>query len=136
MEGKMAVITSEWAANPLGHQGPESYAPLDRRAPEEPTGGARVAYLHPQTAEHSQPNDRSAENLDVLIQRAAADSMDEIDNVIRDLESMREMLRNRGEQASRYVAGYASLCQASMTAMKIISNHLKVWKDSPDRSSY
>jgi len=132
----MAVISSEWAKNPLGHQGPEAYAPPDRRAPEEPTDGARVAFLHPQTAEHNQPNDRSAENLDALIQRVAAASMDEIDNVIRDLESMREMLRNRGEQASQYIVSYATLCQASMTAMKIISNHLKVWRDSPDRSAY
>jgi hypothetical protein len=127
----MAVIPSERAMpNP---QGPEMYAPPDRRAPEEPSGGARVAFLRPQTAEPSQSNDRSAENLDGLIQRVAGASMDEVDHVIRELESIREMLRNEGERVSQQIAGYAGLCQASMTAMKILSNSLKAWKDSPDR---
>jgi hypothetical protein len=130
----MAVIPSEWAMpNPLSHQGPEVYAPPDRRLPEEPSSGARVAFLRPQSAEHSQSNDRSTESLDALIQRVAGASMDEIDHVIRELESMREMLRNEGERVSQQIAGYAALCQASTTAMKIFSNSLKVWKDSPDR---
>ena len=132
----MAVIPSEWAMpNPLGHQGPEMYAPPDRRVPEEPGNGARVAFLRPQTAEHSQSNGRSSENLDVLIHRVAGTSMDEIDHVIRELENMREMLRNEGERVSQQIAAYAALCQASTTAMKIFSNSLKVWKESPDRSA-
>jgi hypothetical protein len=84
----------------------------------------------------SQANDRSAENLDALVQRIAGTAMDEIDHAIRELESVREMLRNQGERVSQQIAGYASSSQASMTAMKIISNNLKVWNDSLDRSAY
>src|SRR5215831_5311647 len=100
-EGKMVMILSDRAMpNPLSHQGPEVYAPPHRRVPEEPVSDARIAFLRPQTAEHSQSN-RSAENLDVLIQRVAGNSMDEIDHVILELEAMREMLRNEGARDSQ-----------------------------------
>jgi hypothetical protein len=130
------MIPSDRAVpNPLSYQGPEVYAPPHRRVPEGPGNDARIAFLRPQPAEHSQSNNQSAEHLDALIQRVAGKSMDEIDHVILELESMREMLRNEGERVSQQIAGYAALCQASMTAMKIISGSLKVWKDSPDRSA-
>ena len=54
--------------------------------------------------------------------------MDEIDSVIRELEGIREMLRDEGEQVSREIAGYAGLSQASMSAMKVISDSLRAWK--------
>ena len=57
--------------------------------------------------------------------------MEEIDRVIRELEGVRDMLRNEGERVSREIAGYASLSHASMTAMKVIADSLKQWKDAP-----
>ena len=39
------------------------------------------------------------------------------------------MLRNEGERVSRNLAGYASLNHASMTAMKVVGDNLKQWKD-------
>jgi hypothetical protein len=55
--------------------------------------------------------------------------MDEIDGVIRDLEGVRDMLRNEGERVSREIAGYASLSHASMTAMKVIADSIRQLKD-------
>jgi hypothetical protein len=125
-EGKMAVIRPEWAiANPLA-PGPDAYAPPDRRAPEDPPSG--VAFLRGQTGDRSQSNEGSARNLDALIRRIAGTSMDEIDSVIRELEGMREMLRDEGERVSREIAGYAGLSQASMSAMQVISDSLRAWK--------
>jgi hypothetical protein len=60
--------------------------------------------------------------------------MEEIDRVIRELESVRAMLRNEGERVSREVAGYASLNHASMTAMKVIGDSIQQWKDGADKS--
>jgi hypothetical protein len=51
---------------------------------------------------------------------------------IRELERVRELLRNEGERISRDIAGYAGLSQASMAAAKIISDSLKIWKN-PER---
>src|ERR1019366_3899370 len=69
------------------------------------------------------------------IGRVAGGSMEEIERVIRELESVREMLRNEGERVSREIAGYASLSHAATTAMKVIADSLKQWKDAPDKSS-
>jgi hypothetical protein len=41
------------------------------------------------------------------------------------------MLRSEGERVSREIAGYASLSHASMTAMRVIGDSLKQWKDGP-----
>src|SRR5262245_16762583 len=109
--------------NPL-QNGPELYAPANRRVLEDPINGARVAVTR-ETVEC-----QSNAHFDVLIGRLAGSSMDEIDNVIRELEMMRELLRNEGERISRDIVGYAGLSQASMDAVKIISDSLEIWKDS------
>jgi hypothetical protein len=58
--------------------------------------------------------------------------MEEIDRVILELQGVRDMLRNEGERVSREIAGYASLNHAAMTAMKVIGDSLKQWKEGPD----
>jgi hypothetical protein len=124
----MAVIRPEWTiSNPL-NPGPEAYAPPSHRAPEEPADGAGVAVLRAQTAERDQSNEAFPENLNSLIQRVAATSMDEIDKVIRELEKMREVLHKEGERISREIASYASLSQLSVSSMKAISDSLAASK--------
>ena len=73
----------------------------------------------------------AAENGNALIRRVAGASMEEIDRVILELQGIRDMLRSEGERVSRELAGYASLSHASMTAMKVIGDSLKQWKDAP-----
>jgi hypothetical protein len=128
----MAAMRPE-SANPL-QTGPEVYAPSNRRVLEDPINGAHVAVTR-QTVERPQPNEVSNAHLDALIRRLADSSMDEIDNVIRELERMRELLRNEGERISRDIVGYAGLSQASMAAVKILSDSLEIWKDRPERSA-
>ena len=124
----MTVVRPDWGSANTLNPGPETYAPPDRRAPEQPYD-VRIAPLRPQT-EAGQSNDRSAGSLDALIRRIAGASMDEIDSVIRELERVRNMLCNEGERVSREIAGYAGLSRASMTAMKAISDSIKKWKDT------
>jgi hypothetical protein len=73
--------------------------------------------------------DPSVANLNGLIRRVADASIEEIDRIILELQGVRDMLRNEGERVSRNLAGYASLNHASMTAMKVIGDNLKQWKD-------
>jgi hypothetical protein len=74
--------------------------------------------------------DPSVENLNGLIQSVAGASIEEIDRIILELQGVRDMLRNEGERVSRNLAGYPSLNHASMTAMKVIGDNLKQWKDA------
>ena len=127
--------------------GPEKYAPPDRR-PSEIRGNtdqatantvegnirelARrdVSFLNPTRNETTPGKDPTIENLDVLIRQIAGDSMDEIDRVIRELESVRDMMRMEGERVSRELADYAGLSHAATKAMKVIADSIKQWKDA------
>jgi hypothetical protein len=122
----MAVIRPEWAITNALTPGPEVYAPPDRRPPEGPTH-ARIAAVRPQTAEADQSEDRSS-HLESLIRRVAGAAVNEIDSVVNELESVREMLRNESERVSREVAAYVVLNHASITAMKTIAANIKKWK--------
>jgi hypothetical protein len=126
--------------------GPEEFAP-DRHAPDRlgaisqaaanaVEGEIRefvrrdVAFLRRQRNEGD--TDPVSDNLNSLIRRVSGASMEEIDRVILELQGVRDMLRNEGERVSREIAGYASLSHAAMTAMKVIADSLKQWKEGPN----
>jgi hypothetical protein len=90
-----------------------------------------AAFPRRQRSEGDAAADVPAGNINTLIQRVAAASMEEIDRVILELQGVRDMLRSEGERVSRDISGYASLNQASMTAMKVIGGSLKQWRDAP-----
>jgi hypothetical protein len=130
--------------------GPEKFAPRNRRPPEKQSDVDQAAanavegeirefvrrdasFLHRQRSEVDAANDPAAETLNALIRRVAGDSMEEIDRVIRELESVRDMLRNEGERVSRELAGYASLSHAASAAMNVIADSIKQWKGVQDK---
>jgi len=82
-------------------------------------------------SEQEVPVEPVADNLNALIRRVSGASMEEIDRVISELQTVREMLRREGERVSREVAGYASLSHAAMTAMKVIGESVQQWKSAP-----
>ena len=60
--------------------------------------------------------------------------MEEIDQVILELQRVRDMLHGENERLSREIVRYASLSQHLMTAMKIIGENLKQWKGNAPES--
>ncbi len=132
--------------------GPEAYAP-NRKSPEKLSdvdqaaatafeGEIRefvrrdVAFLrrHPRGNEAELPSEPVVDNMNALIRRVSGASMEEIDRVILELQSVRDMLRSEGERVGREIAGYASLSHAAMTAMKVIGDSLTQWKNAPTNS--
>ncbi len=73
-------------------------------------------------------NGEPADNINVLIQRVAGQSVAEIERVIGELTQVRDMLRNEGDRVQREIAGSAALSQAAMTSMKIIGDSLTQWR--------
>lgn len=144
-----AIRPERLAADASGSEksGPEQYAPnrgvpeklgeVDQAAATAFEGEIRefvrrdVATLRRQRNDTDAPPDPATENLNALIRRIAGASMEEIDRVILELQGVRDMLRSEGERVSRELAGYASLSHASMTAMKVIGDSLKQWKEAP-----
>ena len=123
--------------------GPEKYAPPNRRAPEKLSDIDKVAanvvegevreIVRRRRAEDA-ATVPAAENLKELLRRVSGASMEEINRVIHDLESVRDMLRNEGERVSREIAGYVTLSHAATTAMKDIADSLTQWKSAPHKS--
>ena len=94
--------------------GPEKYAPPHRRAPKKRSDVDQC--------------DPAPEKMNELIRRVAGASAEEIDQVILELQRVRDMLDGEGERLSREIARYASLNQHLMAGMKVIAENLKQWK--------
>jgi hypothetical protein len=124
---------------------PEKYARPNRHVPEKLSDVDRVAAIEGEIRgfvrrdvafQRQQPNEADpAENLDALIRRISGASIEEIDRVISELQSARDMLRKEGERVSHEIAGYASLNHAAATVMKVIIDSLTQWRSAPDKSS-
>jgi hypothetical protein len=78
--------------------------------------------------------DTAVENISSVIERVAGASVIEIERVIAELSTVRDMLRSEGDRVQREISGYASLSQAAMTSMKIIADSLSQWKSQPPRA--
>jgi hypothetical protein len=71
------------------------------------------------------------ENATNLIDRVAGASIEEIDRLIIELQTMREMLHREGERVRHELSNYAGLSQSAMHSMKIIADTLAQYKPEP-----
>jgi hypothetical protein len=76
-----------------------------------------------------------ASNISSLLQRVAGTSVQEIDKLIGELQTLRDMLHNEGARVQREIVEYATLSQAAMQSTKIIAESLTHWKKIPDAPS-
>ena len=92
----------------------------------------RPAVTSPETA----PLDASAEatvnNVNSLIQRVAGTSLAEIEKLISELESLRDLLHAEGQRVQREISGYAQLSQAAMKSTRMIADNVTQWKRAAD----
>ena len=72
--------------------------------------------------------DATVKNVNSLIQRVAGTSLGEIENLISELESLRDLLHAEGQRVQREIAGYAHLSHAAMKSTRIIAENLSQWK--------
>jgi hypothetical protein len=76
--------------------------------------------------------DTAVTNVNSLIQRVAGASLSEIENLITELERLRDMLHNEGQRVQREIAGYAQLSHAAMKSTRIIAENMTQWKSAND----
>jgi hypothetical protein len=69
-----------------------------------------------------------AHNISTLLQRVAGTSVQEIDRLITELQSLRELLQQEGVRVQREITEYAHLSQSAMQSTKIIAESLAHWK--------
>ena len=102
-----------------------------------------IAYLRrpaSTTTTDAPPLDPSAEatvnNVNSLIQRAAGTSPAESENLISELESLRDLLHAEGQRVEREISGYAQLSQAAMKSTRLIADNVSQWKRAADGLRY
>jgi ABC-type transporter Mla subunit MlaD len=79
------------------------------------------------------PNaDATVTNVNSLIQRVAGTSLAEIENLISELESLRDVLHAEGQRVQREISGYAQLSQAAMKSTRMIADNVAQWKRTAD----
>jgi hypothetical protein len=76
-----------------------------------------------------------AGNIGTLLQRVAGTSVKEIDKLIVELQTLRDMLHTEGARVQREIVEYATLSQAAMQSTRIIAESLTHWKKVPDAPS-
>jgi hypothetical protein len=79
------------------------------------------------------PNtDATVTNVNSLIQRVAGTSLAEIENLISERESLRDILHAEGQRVQREISGYAQLSQAAMKSTRMIADNVAQWKRAAD----
>lgn len=95
-----------------------------RRPAPSMAGGTEMAV--DQTAE------ATVSSVNSLIQRVAGTSLAEIENLISELESLRDLLHAEGQRVQREISGYAQLSQAAMKSTRMIADNVAQWKRTAD----
>ncbi|MDR6302789.1 hypothetical protein GGQ85_000469 [Nitrobacter vulgaris] len=76
-----------------------------------------------------EPNtEATVNNVNSLIQRVAGTSLAEIENLVTELETLRDLLHAEGQRVQREISGYAQLSQAAMKSTRIIADNVAQWK--------
>ena len=79
------------------------------------------------------PNsEATVNNVNSLIQRVAGTSLAEIENLVSELEGLRDLLHSEGQRVQREISGYAQLSQAAMKSTRMIADNVSQWKRSAE----
>ncbi len=123
-------------------EGSETELDTDLAAVSEVEAGIRdfvrndIAYLRrpnaTTTAESVIDADAAVTSVTSLIQRVAGTSLSEIENLIAELEGLRELLHAEGQRVQREIASYAQLSQAAMKSTRAIAENVTQWKRAAD----
>src|SRR6266567_2738833 len=82
-----------------------------------------------------QPENESemvASSINSVLQRATTTSVQEIDKLITELQSLRHMLHSKAAQVQREIVQYSTLTTAALHSIKIIAESLTQLKKAPD----
>ena len=87
------------------------------------------------TNRERQPENESemvANSVNSVLQRATTTSVQEIDKLITELQTLRHMLHSKGAQVQREIVQYSTLTTAALHSTKIIAESLTQLKKAPD----
>ncbi len=71
-------------------------------------------------------------NVNSLIQSIAGTSLSQVETLVSELESLRDLLHAEGQRVQREISGYAQLSQAAMKSTRMIADNIEQWKRTAD----
>jgi hypothetical protein len=74
----------------------------------------------------------SANGLNVLIERLAGPSLTQIEKLVSELGSMREMLHAEAHRVQREISDYGQLSQVTKETTRMIADNVSEWKRAAD----
>lgn len=77
-----------------------------------------------------------ADNLASLLQRVAGTSLQEIDYLIAELQTLRDKLQNDETRVQHAIVRYTNLSQSTLHSTRVISECLANWKQSSRRHGH
>jgi hypothetical protein len=86
------------------------------------------------TSLRGQPESESemaASSINSVLQRVTGASVQEIEKLIAELESLRDMLNDEAARVQREIVQYSTLTQGALQSTKIIAESLTQWKKGP-----
>lgn len=69
-----------------------------------------------------------AGNINMLLQRVAGTSVQDIDRLIGELQTLRDVLQSEGARVQREITQFAHLSQSAMQSTRVIAESLQNWK--------
>ena len=102
---------------------PESIETAERQVPAEEMAAVRSLEAEGQA---------TADSIESLLQRVAASSISEIDSLIDEMTTMRNLLQMEAERVQREIIIYAHLSQLAMRTTKSVSEYLTAYKIDRD----
>lgn len=79
-------------------------------------------------AQFEDTTEETVNSVSSMIQRFAGTSLNEIENLLGELEALRDLLHNESQRVQREVAGYAQLSQTAMKSARLIADNVSQWK--------
>jgi hypothetical protein len=129
IEGSEAELDGDLAAVSEVEAGIRDFVRNDIAYLRRPGG---VTSPEPAASVETASTDAAVNSVNSLIQRVAGTSLSEIENLIAELESLREVLHAEGQRVQREISSYAQLSQAAMKSTRMIAENVTQWKRVAD----
>src|SRR5689334_23036453 len=131
IEGAETEVDGNFAASEV-EAGIRDFVRNDIAYLRRPVTGTNPEQPQPQPPALDASADSAVNNVNSLIQRVAGTSLSEIENLISELESLRDVLHAEGQRVQREISGYAQLSQAAMKSTRMIADNVQQWKRAAD----
>ena len=122
--GRAAYHRAEWKGNSMNTTTAERVTDADGTAFEGEIREFIRKDIAPARRISTESSEFAVNSVNSLVQRVAGTSLQEIDNLVVELQKLRDYLVSEGERVQREIAGYGELSKATLRSAKMIADSM------------